>query len=357
MVLAYNNIILLVATNKIPFYSEVIDKGSFSHFHYNPVFISDNYLNEYIKLFGLPDLETNYILKSFTQQEVRSYEQAYSTFASPRHYNNQPIGISHTRWQPGYVTNTTGREVSWITESGDSFTVPSLTQASEYLEVSKQTLRKYANCLADIFVNSPTYGDVKVTIKDLPFVDLPSDREVGLKNIPLDVSGMKPNKLYLYDMSLKQLPHGPYNSVYDANKALDLPLNKRYYTFVNKYRSVFVPLLGTSVYYVCNRVSYHKEALVHNLTDDVIKHFASMSSAVKFVSPSISVPSFISQFVLRRRQYEQGGKEYLVEFANPSDHDATLSRVLQEYKKYNKALWAKKVGANNIYYYKSPVII
>lgn len=60
--------------------------------------------NDYVDMFSVDNqmtAEDEYILASFTQQEVRSLEQAYTTYAEPTNYKGLPVNTWHNNWVEG----------------------------------------------------------------------------------------------------------------------------------------------------------------------------------------------------------------------------------------------------------------
>nr|QNH82628.1 hypothetical protein [Dioszegia changbaiensis] len=206
----------------------------------------------------------------------------------------------------------------------------SIAQAADYLGVDPSTARKKANCNMDAYVDSVTYGKVKVFIKGMPFVDKPSHRLPQFEDLNVDTSLLPVNKVFLFDQYLNQMELGPFDKVRDAVDAMSVKFQKKFFTMINKDALIYSHALGASYFLVSNQVSKLKARIVRNLTDCTSTEFGSMTSAINSLEPSIKVPAFVRKYVLKGEPYESKGKQYLVEFVNKGDHDDTVRRVKSE---------------------------
>nr|QNH82630.1 GIY-YIG endonuclease [Dioszegia changbaiensis] len=316
----------------IPFYKVVNEKGGFGNFKYHPLLITTNYHLDYSHNYGSLTKEQLYILQSFTQQEVRSLEQAYSTYANPFCYKGTPISIAHLSWHPGFFQQHGGHKVTWVDKDGVEGFAPSINKASAILDVASSTIKKYANCLIETYMASSTQGDIKVHIDGFKYVNKPSDRVVEYNDLHVDTTGLPANKVFVYDGNVNKLEHlGPYDTVKQAAESLNLNWTKKYYTMLNKDMLIYVHSLATSVYLVSNRVSTKKAGLVTNMSSGNTVEFDSINSAVSSVMPDMSTAQFVRQYVLKRENFlSADGNTYLVEFKLDNDHTATAERVTKE---------------------------
>lgn len=80
--------------------------------------ITLNYSYEFMKQTAIiPNEQDRVRVKAFTQQEIRTLEQAYTTFSKPLSHQGQYVLMSHTNWEPGHFVPFSGRPVDIIKRS------------------------------------------------------------------------------------------------------------------------------------------------------------------------------------------------------------------------------------------------
>jgi hypothetical protein len=89
--------------------------------------------------------EEEYILTSFMQQEVRSLELAYSTYAKPTYYKGIHVNIWHNNWTPGTQrTANLAKRVTWLNEQGTSFSRSSIKATTTELGYDSKQVKNVA---------------------------------------------------------------------------------------------------------------------------------------------------------------------------------------------------------------------
>jgi hypothetical protein len=153
--------------------------------------------------------EEEYILTSFMQQEVRSLEQAYSTYAKPTNYKGIHVNTWHNSWTPGTQgTANLAKRVTWLDEQGTSFSRSSIKAAATELGYDLKQVKNVAK-LGNM-LDTDKYGKVTVLIEGVDKLNVPMDKRYGTSvNTIVDTSDLLPKHYYLYDVDMNQLPLGP----------------------------------------------------------------------------------------------------------------------------------------------------
>jgi hypothetical protein len=193
-----------------------------SEYKWVPIKYSDNYASLY-NMSNKITPEEEYILTSFTQQEVRSLEQAYSTYSQPTKYKGIHINTWHNNWTLGTQgTGNMSKRVTWITEDGESYTRSSIKAAARELGFDSEHVKNTAKVEGDTLLTE-IYGKVVVHVEGMSKSTVPLDRRYGTApNTIVDYSVLEPNKYYLYDSDINQLPYGPFTSARETNEAMGL---------------------------------------------------------------------------------------------------------------------------------------
>lgn len=157
------------------------------------------YNNNYVNMFNVDNPmspEQELILTSFTQQEIRSLEQAYSTFVVPSNYKFINVSTWHNNWHEGDTGHTyTAKRIYWITENGTVHTRNSIDAGVLELGFSHKHVRNVAN-LKNGTLDTAKYGKVTVHIDGF-IKGLTYDKRYGTPiNTFVETSGLKPNDFY-----------------------------------------------------------------------------------------------------------------------------------------------------------------
>lgn len=188
-----------------PFYSDAIElSGGFTGYMWMPIFTTTNYADNFIATLGSLSPADKFILDSFTQQYIRSVEQAVSTYAKPVYYKGGSIAMNHVNWYKGYVPvlSTFSMMTTWVTESGDVHTVDYISKASKALGIYIARIKQVANCTEPYFVDTPKYGKVQLYVEGLPTITQPLPR---LDMTGVNISNLTANKIYFYNADKQPL--------------------------------------------------------------------------------------------------------------------------------------------------------
>jgi hypothetical protein len=110
--------------------------------------IAIKHTQNYVTLYDMVNdmnTEEEYILTSFMQQEVRSLELAYSTYAKPTYYKGIHVNIWHNNWTPGTQrTANLAKRVTWLNEQGTSFSRSSIKATTTELGYDSKQVKNVA---------------------------------------------------------------------------------------------------------------------------------------------------------------------------------------------------------------------
>lgn len=323
---------LLAYYNESPNSQPAYNRDTMRNYHYTPLGTFTNYLADYASLgHEVTELEDTY-LTAFTQQQARSLEQAYSTYASPSSYKGIQVCTSHNRWISGDILmygDNSGKPVTWITEDLVSHSAPSLAKASQTLDISRKELRRVCN--SDIWYPSPNVGKVQINIEALPLQNpsnLPSYyRDLPINNL-VDLESLPSTDIYLYnpDMSLSDIP--PVTTEALLNEVMGTKSTMRLHNYFNKLHQVAAPALGGAMFYLVRRDARSKGLIVTCLETGDVTPYPSMNKATHSLT---GVPKMFSLFTKRHiingQTFTQAdGKTYKVEYANKMDLVKAITR-------------------------------
>lgn len=131
-----------------PFYSEVYKVGGFNNFLWDQTVSTTNYFQKFIQnnLEYTNDYKVFRVLQTFTQYEVRIYEQALKKFVEPQlngeGYITFTLDWDHKDIRPSLLGE---RPFNCITESGRVIEFTSLNSASDVLGISRKTITTLMN--------------------------------------------------------------------------------------------------------------------------------------------------------------------------------------------------------------------
>lgn len=315
-------------------------EGGLGKYHWTPIKITPNYESLYHNQFGLASPEEVYILRSMTQQEARSLEQAYSSFSDPSFFKGIPVNMWHVNWVQGRVYGVSGHATTWIDMNGESYYQTSMIKACRELDVDLRKLVRWANCIEPHFMDAgpkSIYGKVQVYIDGYPDIVRPDFSE-GAPNTFVDASDFPVNKVILYNEDMEQLPINPFDSAVAAYKYMGITNIDKAFRYVNILKCVVAPALGYSVYLVSNKEANNMKTIVTNLLNGLIVPYASVHLAAKALNTGST--NLLKTYICKGKVFERnvdGTKErYFVELA--SEHD-----LIKSQKRMARALEAQKV--------------
>jgi hypothetical protein len=307
-------------------------------YHWNPIKITPNYESLYHNQFGLASPEDVYILRSLTQQEARSLEQAYSSFAQPTFFKGIPVNMWHVNWDVGRVYGVSGHATTWVDINGEPHYQTSMIKACRDLDVDLRKLVRWANCIEPHFMEAgpkSIHGKVQVYIDGYPDIVRPDFSE-GAPNTFIDVSDFPINKVVLYNENMERLPVEPFDTSVAAYKYMGIDNIDKAFRYVNILKCVFAPALGYCVYLVSNKEDNSMKTIVTNLLNGIITSYDSVHMAAKALGASST--NLLKTYICKSNVFVQKGTNtrFLVELA--SEHD-----LIKSQKRMARALAAQKV--------------
>jgi hypothetical protein len=247
------------------------------------------YSPSYTMLFNMDNTmtaEQEVILDAFTEQEVRSLEQAYSTWAKPTNYKGIAVSTSFNNWKPGDThSKSEGKRITWITMDGQEFTRASMSAGAIELGYSLLYLKNLVRS-GKPFVNSDKYGMVMITIDNIAVTNVDPLRYGTPINTQVDATTLLENRYYLYDTDMNQLSHGPFSTVAEANLAMGLdPSYSGTYLWFNYMHTVQAPALGMDVYVVKGLSTSKIPVVAKCVNTGESTEYTSITSALKAIAP------------------------------------------------------------------------
>lgn len=235
-----------------------VRKHGWHNFLWRPLIITDNYVNNFTK--QNPEyelsLESLFILRSFTEFEVRFYEQFLLTQFRPKLNSIYNVVFPFSNWgKSAYPMFERSKPIEvWV---GVKYLMKfsSKNRAAISLGIPKTTLDRYIN-LKRFTIYSPVL-DMDIYLRDpsKPLSeDSPSytttDKIMDITDI--DLQALAKGKLFAILLDKKSL-FGVYENPSQAAKSLDGKLDSRYISrYINLERPVVVGQDKTSVYFVMN---------------------------------------------------------------------------------------------------------
>jgi hypothetical protein len=235
-------------TDKSPIYAVPV-----SNYHWTPIYLMKDYKYDFVNTYGEVSDPMEKILNSFTQQQVRSVEQALSFYIKPTFFNGAPINIDHNSWLPGDMKGKHTLEIT--TASGLVLLFDNMVQAAKAMNMNQSTLRTaHAQKHSTI---SPRYG--KVFIKSTPnVVDLNTIFAPPVKlvaNDQFDINSLTTNGVYLLDCNMQLSSHGPFKNVTALKEQLGVSKFVPASRYVNTLKAIMAPTIGESFYLVQNKAA------------------------------------------------------------------------------------------------------
>ncbi|MBP1357774.1 MAG: hypothetical protein JZD40_04720 [Sulfolobus sp.] len=322
--------------------------GGFGQYHWRPIKVTPNYELLYSHFAGETMPEEVYILRSFTHQEIRSLEQAYSSFANPVHYGGKLINMWHIDWVPGRVYNAEGHSTTWIDESGQVFYLTSIIKAARDLNISMRKLLRVANCIIPYYTDSgdnTPYGKVQIFIDGYSEILNPNFSE-GALNTFVDTSDFPMNSVLLYNTDMEPLPLAPFESAVEAYKYMGITNTKKASRYVNILHEVMAPALGYSVYILCNKERIAMPVTVTNLINGIITSFISNHAAAKFLG--VTSTNLLKTYICKEKVLvDKNGGRFLVELNQPAHLELARKRMGRRLTAQAVRYHAKKLNGPN----------
>jgi hypothetical protein len=311
------------------------DKGEFifsnlpiSEYKWVPI----KYCNDYVTIYNTNNpMNSNeeQILTFFTQQEIRSVEQAYSTYTQPTNYKGIQVSTWHNNWYADNNNSYSGsKRLSWTTEDGTEHTRSSIDAGAKKLGFSNKYIRSLAK-IEGATLNTTKYGKVSISIegtnKDLVSIDKRYGTPV---NTFVDTTDLLPNHYYLYDKDMNQLEYGPYPTARAANVGMELEPNySGTHLWTNYIHLIQAIGLGMSVYMVKRLVGQAMPVMVESLVDGKVTEYRSMNAALKVIVPGKPNDSHLLGLIVNGKPYtNKEGLSYLIRYKNGEHHVAAVQR-------------------------------
>ena len=238
----------------------LVHKFDWHHFIWKPLIITTNHINNFIKQnIGIElDLDSLFILRSFTQFEARIYEQALLTHYIPKLNSSYTVVFPFNSWQKGAIFKSdTSKPIVIKGDETSDFIMEfsSKNRAAISLGIPKTTFDRYVN-LKNHSVYSPILEmDVFLIDKSkLLSEDSPnySKNDNLMQLTGVDLYGFEKGKLFALLLDKKSI-FGVYNNASQAAKSLDGKSESKYISrYINLERPVLVGPEKEPVYFVMN---------------------------------------------------------------------------------------------------------
>ena len=235
-----------------------VQKHGWHTFIWKPLVITNNYINNFTKQNPEHELclESLFILRSFTQFEVRFYEQLLLTHFRPPLNSSYIVVFPFNNGESTHLMRDSSKPLE--VRAGDNSLLmkfSSKNRAAVSLGIPNTTLDRYIN-LKNFTVYSPVL-DMDVYLID-PFMPLSEDSPSYTKTdgfLPItgvDLYALAKGKLFALLLDKKSL-FGVYDNPSQAAKSLDGKSDSRYISrYINIERPVVVGQDKVSVYFVMN---------------------------------------------------------------------------------------------------------
>lgn len=304
-------------------------------FNVNPIdmykFVPIKSANNYVDMFSTDNqmtAEDEYILTSFMQQEIRSLEQAYTTYAEPTNYKGMPVNTWHNNWVEGTSNfNNSSKRVTWITTDGEVHSRNSIDSAAAMLNCDRKTLHHHAKQIGTL-LDSSKYGKVSIAIEGVVKSSKPVDKRYDTPiNTFINYDLLVGNKYYLFDPDMNLLSQGPYNTANELSEALPCAYGavNLWCNYLHLIKSVN---LGTSVYIVKRTVDLKMAAVIHCLTDNTVTEFGSMKSALNYIQKGLTTSEHVLSCIVNNKPFtNKEGFSYLIKYKHQQHLDNAVQRL------------------------------
>ena len=238
----------------------LVRKFDWHHFIWKPLIITTNHIDNFIKQnIGTElDLDSLFILRSFTQFEARIYEQALLTHYIPKLNSSYTVVFPFNSWQKGAILKSDASKPIVIKRDETSDFImefSSKNRAAISLGIPKTTFDRYVN-LKNHSVYSPILEmDVFLIDKSkLLSEDSPnySKNDNLMQLTGVDLYAFEKGKLFALLLDKKSI-FGIYNNASQAARSLDGKSESKYISrHINLERPVLVGPDKEPVYFVMN---------------------------------------------------------------------------------------------------------
>jgi hypothetical protein len=288
-------------------------------YYWTPVAYTPDYVALFNKDNSMSAKQEN-ILHAFMEQEVRSLEQAYTSYAKPTNYKGIAVSTSHNNWVVGDMhANSEGKRVTWVTEDRAEHTRFSMAAAVQELGYTLTYLKKVARSQDPMLVTDK-YGLVKISVDNLRITDDNQDVRYGTPlNTLVNTSELLENQYYFYDENMNQLSYGPFPTVAQANLAMGLEANySGTYLWYNYLHTIEAIGLGINVYVVKGLSTTKISIIVKNLSTGETKEYPSITSTLKVIYPgNRGGYQVLKTMVTGKALSTPEGNSYLLTFKEP----------------------------------------
>jgi hypothetical protein len=303
------------------------------------------YTPDYVTLFNennTMSAEQENILLAFIEQEVRSLEQAYTSYAKPTNYKGIAVSTSYNNWEVGDKhAKSEGKRVQWVIENGTVYTRFSMSAAVQELGYTLTYLKKVARSQDPILITDK-YGPVKLSVENLRITDDNQDVRYGTPlNTLVDTSRLLENHYYLYDKDMNQLPYRPFPTVAQTNLAMGLEVNySGTYLWYNYLHTIEAISLGINVYVVKGLSTTKIPIIVKDLNTGETKEYPSITSALKIIYPgNRGGYRVLKSMVTSKALSTPDGNSYLLTFKEPGH----LAISIKQYNSHKQTKLEDKI--------------
>ena len=291
-----------------------------SSFSWVPVKLSKDYVDMYSTNNVMSSGDED-ILVSFMQQEVRSLEQAYSSFVMPLAYKGVEVNTWHSNWVEGTEFNLGGaKRVTWVTEDGTVHTRRAMMSAADALGVNRKTIRLAASVEGKTLLTAK-YGAVIVSVEGIVKHNASVDKRYNTPlNTQVDLTELSPNYYYLYDRDMNPLEYGPYATMKELNEALGFaPGYGGVSLWCNYLHLISVEKFNLSVFVVKRTQDTSMPIIATCVTEDADPvEFSSLGSTAKALG--LAAGSNVVSYAVTGKLYTgKDGKRYMLEYKH-QDH-------------------------------------
>jgi hypothetical protein len=277
---------------------------------------------DYVTLFNTdhamsPEQES--ILSAFVEQEVRSLEQAYSTWAKPTNYKGIAVSTSFNNWQEGDMhSKSEGKRMTWTTIDGKVYTRASMSAGATELGYSLVYLKNLVRS-GNPYVNTDKYGTVQIDIANIHVTNVDPLRYGTPINTQVDTTTLLENRYYLYDADMKQLPYGPFSTAADANVGMGVdPSYSDTALWFNYMHTVKAPALGMDVYIVKGLSTTKIPVVAECVSTGERAEYPSITSVLKVIAPKNKGGyPVLKSMVLGNAIKGLDGMRYLLSYKDP----------------------------------------
>lgn len=301
-------------------------------YNITPIYITKDYAELYRNINPKMTSEESTILRAFTHQDIRSVEQAVSSYINPTLWDGNDISLWHNGWYPGKVS-TAGPEsftTTWETATGEVYSASSVEQGAKSLGLTPRTIFRTCNCTNPYWINTK-YGLCTIFVDNGITRDWPVTNPLKDPNPYLDFNGLhntlKLDNYYIFTKDMAEFK-GPFSSLPLLLKEVGLRDNAQYWKYANKYHLIYSPLLGFDFYLVKRFSPEFKAGLkVIDHNTGAIYQFNTTLQATKFLyGSSRDLKRLAKIYIIPGKRFTLKGCNYEIKFIDSSDLQTAINK-------------------------------